>query len=527
MQEHAALFQVLSHAYPVDFRPYSSGADGSAGVIFLNAKPEQAQTALPPGVNVLVILGCESAGVDAQKGVINFHNSSGVDSCFHGQKMKDEVARGFQRLSPRDGDEIVAELDGVPVWVARKEAQSNISIVGVKPPAFAAGQTIYDVFNRRNWIQLLPLLNFLKTLTRDEDWQRPPLRACLMFDDPNLHAKTYGFVNFHEMARHARDFNYHASFAMVPLDSWFVSKGVAAFFRQHRDRLSLCIHGNNHAKLELGADIGSDEFQKLFAEALRRIESFEKKSGVSVARVMVPPYGALNAAAAAKPMLRLGYEAVCVSRASITSRNRNISWPGVFGHGVGEFVEGFPVIPRQVMADGHEGTFRLAAFLNQPIIPHGHHQDCASGLGLLERTANSINALGHVEWLDMAALAESNYLTRRIDDTLVVRMLTRRASVKIPDGVARLCVQRAWLNDDQQVEHLECAEGAKILQKGMQGCQSHELRVQPGQTIRLHSPPPDVVDYRMEKSPRFKPLAFPRRIACEMRDRLSPLISHH
>src|SRR5581483_7577219 len=138
------------------------------------------------------------------------------------------------------------------------------------------------------------------------------------------------------------------------------------------------------------------------------------------------------------------------------------AWAPAFGHAMTEFLNGLPVIPRHVMAPGHDGAYRLAAFLGQPIIPHGHHQDCSTGYDLLERVAGSINALGNVVWSDMAALSRSNYRTRRTDETLVVRMLSRRISVPAMDGVKEILVERPWIPANAgHTEPLVCRAGTQ------------------------------------------------------------------
>jgi hypothetical protein len=110
-----------------------------------------------------------------------------------------------------------------------------------------------------------------------------------------------------------------------------------------------------------------------------------------------------------------------------------------------ETLDGLPVIPRHVMAKGHEGAYRLAAFLEQPIIPHGHHQDCVDGFGLLEEIT-SINAIGRVTWMNMTAINRSSYLSKREGNFLKVKMLTRRAEVTVPEWATGIVVERPLIS---------------------------------------------------------------------------------
>ena len=141
---------------------------------------------------------------------------------------------------------------------------------------------------------MLPLILFLRTLTEDQRWEQPPLQACFMFDDPNLHWRTYGFVDFAQIAAHAQMHNYHVCFATIPLDTWFVHKPTALLFQQYRDQLSLLIHGNDHIAQELARPYSDEELNRNLRQALRRIDEFERRSGVEVSKVMAPPHGACS-----------------------------------------------------------------------------------------------------------------------------------------------------------------------------------------------------------------------------------------
>lgn len=520
------VFRLLSELYPVDFITRTSEECEVDGLIWLEASTADLALAMSSSVHSLAVVKHECCQAwEAQLGVVEFTRSAALDPCFHGQRMIDGGSHRFHPLSPGAEDAIIATVDGRPYWLSRETSGGAvISLVALPPPAVTPDSTVYHFFNRSCWLQLLPWLNYLKHLTRDVDWARPPLRACLMFDDPNLHWPTYGFIDLRKMASHARDHNYHTAFAMIPLDTWFVQSKVAALFQEHRNWLSLCLHGNDHAYLELGVEYDVPAFGRLFAQALRRIDRFEQTARVPVARVMVPPYGALRVATAAEPMLQLGYEAVCVSRASLSGRNPGQVWPRSFGHNVGEFLEGLPVIPRQVMADGHEGTYRLAAFLEQPIIPHGHHQDCASGLTLVERTAAAINQIGSVRWLDMTGLARSNFLTRKCGDIFVVRMFSRRILLSVPEGVSHLVVERPWMSADSAPELLSCHDGEQAVFMGQAHWRSAPVAVRSGRTLDIQAVPRVTADYRTVTPPPLRPHIVARRLISELRDRLAPLI---
>ena len=151
-----------------------------------------------------------------------------------------------------------------------------------------------------------------------------------MFDDPNLHWPTYGFIDFAQIAAHAQMHNYHVSFATIPLDTWFVHMPTAALFKQHSDRLSLLIHGNDHITEELARDYSEKERSRILLQALGRIGELEHRSGVVVSRVMVAPHGACSEKVL-EEMAQLGFESACISSGSLRHYNGQATWLRTIG----------------------------------------------------------------------------------------------------------------------------------------------------------------------------------------------------
>ena len=116
----------------------------------------------------------------------------------------------------------------------------------------ASGQTLRDHLREGRFMGLVPLLHFLEEVCGEAAWTRPPLRACFVIDDPNLHWTSYGFIDYAELASHAARHGYHVALAMVPLDGALVSRRAAQLFKSSAGRLSLLVHGNDHVARELG-----------------------------------------------------------------------------------------------------------------------------------------------------------------------------------------------------------------------------------------------------------------------------------
>ena len=526
-EAHRPLFALLADAYPLDFQGGSlDDAPASDGVVAWTKTGAELEALARRGVDVLALPAPAGAPVSVPNGAAAFSASSEVEPCFRGGLMHDRGIEAFSPLRLTDRDSVLCSLAARPCWAVRRVDRGHFSLAALEPPDIRASDTVYRHCNRTGWVRLLPFLAFAKRLARKSGWNPPPLRACLMFDDPNLHWESYGFIDYARLAAHAAAHGYHAAFAMIPADAWYFHPRTAELFRNRAPQLSLLMHGNDHSAMEFGADRPVPELTRMLAQALRRIERFERGSGLSVARVMAPPFGAFRTEVA-NPMLHLGYDAVCVSRASITSWNPAGPWKPGFGHGIAEFLgEGLPLIARQVLAPGHEDTYRLAAFLDQPIIPHGHHRDCAGGLEALARTVATINGLGATQWCGLSAISRTNFQTRREGDTLHVQMLSRRVTLPPLDSpVSRVIVVRPWLRSGEEpTEPLFCRQGNALQPAGLRSDADGGISVDGTTAIELASPPSTLLDAHRVPPPARRLWPVLRRLCAEGRDRLAPLL---
>ena len=126
----------------------------------------------------------------------------------------------------------IALKDGMPLWgVKAADDGSDIWICSAPIAPLTGGETLFDHFSAERCVALLPLLCFLRQITGSDSWQRPALQACFMFDDPNLHSLRYGYIDFPELAAHAREHRYHVASATIPIDAWFVHSPASRLFR--------------------------------------------------------------------------------------------------------------------------------------------------------------------------------------------------------------------------------------------------------------------------------------------------------
>jgi hypothetical protein len=356
------------------------------------------------------------------------------------------------------------------------------------------------------------------------------LRANIHFDDPNLHWTSYGYIDYLKLARHACEHNYHASIAIVPLDTYYAYSSATRIFQEYRAHLSLLIHGLNHTKRELALTLPSNLILAILAKALHRIAIFEKRYRVPVCRVMVPPYGVCSTEMV-RGMLLLGFEAVVLGKPY-----PYIDWNApapmldpLAGCCPADFTkDGFPILKRHSLnywkkRSDRQGDIILRAFLDQPIIFFGHHNELSEGLDILAHVARHVNSFGPVQWQSLSAICRSNYFTRRDGETLYIKLFSRHVKPKIPEGIKHILIQKGG--------NAETADSDFVIYNGS------PLRLQSDGLAHLSVPESfsgeieiqlrcfNAVDHRTVPTTSFNFKRIVRRVLMESRDRLMPIFN--
>jgi len=346
-----------------------------------------------------------------------------------------------------------------------------------------------------------------------------------MVDDPNLRWRTYGHVDFAEVVRHATIHNYHVCFATIPLDLHFVDRGTVALFRSTPRRMSLTVHGNNHTRQELGKPASVEQADRLLAQAVLRTARFEAKHALAVSRVMVPPHEACGSFVL-KRLPGFGFEALASTAPWLADVGERCgAAPAgdlLTGFGPAEITMwGMPVLLRHQLGAHDEAILR--AFLDQPIILHGHERDFRTGLGCLEDASRVINRRPGVVWADASTLSRSCYLSRRSGAELGVRPFSRRLKVSV-DGDVETVVVEPLMRGSRDASETAVPTGGGL------------VRVADDASTRIAVEARDsAVDLEIEllASSRIEPhqvtdgprrgRAVVRRMATETRDRARPL----
>jgi hypothetical protein len=493
---------------------------GVDALILIDPSMSLVEEAVQIGVRVCAFFGATNGHELNANSAIRFGSSAFLDSILRGQQLRDCLVPTVLPV-PGDAGEILAMKGCDPVWMRVQLSGGTADLVGYCPPELTPHEYLFQHFKADHFMCLLPLIHFVREVAGQQSWQRPSPRACLMFDDPNLHWPSFGYIDYRSVIASARAYNYHVAFATIPLDCWLVHKQAARLFRDNRDRISLLVHGNNHTKNELAQPgVAGDEVRTV-AQALKRIDRFERVSALRIFRVMAAPHGACSYTMS-RTLLDLGFDAACISRGSLMRHNPGFEWPATVGMNLGEFlVPGLPIFPRFRLGIDNNTEIILAAFIGQAMILVGHHQDLRDGIEVLEEVAKTVNALGRVSWSNVDDIVRSSYLWRVEDDMTEICVFSRDARVCLPEGTTNVVLNYAWNNRNSAAMRIEQSNSHRINFDATEGPWIFDG----SKTIQLQNKPAARVNYRDVSAGRRKSWPVVRRLLTEGRDRLLPVIS--
>lgn len=521
LAQRPRLFAALEAALPVSFAGRAAGEVGGLDALLaLGEATEPRGAEAAANLPTLTLLAAERAEGGSPE-PLSLSTSSHLDQRLRGALLPDAhlaAALGSETgISVEPGGEALAPVGGQPVWARAGCLQRALLIPAELGPREALRERLCDGRSAA----LLPLLHFLRAQTEAIRWQPPAARASLLFDDPNLHWPSYGFVKLAELGAHARDHGYHVALATVPLDAWFAHPTALRALRESDGAISLLVHGNDHDGDELGRVATEADAVALAAQALRRVAAFGRRTGVDVDHVMVPPHEACSQTTLGG-LRRCGFEAITMTRPYPWVEFEPHSWlarpedtGALVGWGPAEFVEGVPALLRHPIAGRSVAELTLRAFLDQPLIVYGHHEDALGGPEVLLDAVDEVNRIGATRWCSLKEIAATSFETRQDGSRLVIRLLTRRARIEIPAEIDELTVELPAVGIEPGQQALSI--GGAAVDPG------ESLTVEPGDSLEITLSPLDAIDPAAVPAPRRRPLAVARRLASEGRDRLRPL----
>jgi hypothetical protein len=281
---------------------------------------------------------------------------------------------------------------------------------------------------------LAPFFLFLRSAAGDYRWHSEGHYANFTIDDPWL-TEPYGHLNYHGLLGEMEKHNFHSTIAFIPWNFDRSQPDVVQLFREHPDRFSISMHGDNHAHREFGAyqDHSLDSQIQDIQQGIARMERFRELTGIPYDRFMIFPHQV-----APEGTFAALSEYEFLGTANSIQIPEGIEFPAdpafllrpytvKYGHFLSFFrysVEG--QVPRLEIA--------IHSFLGNPLLFYAHQQFFDDGIGAFDKVADLVNRTEpDTQWTSLGEIARHLYLLRRREDgQFDVRMLSNEMDLRNP-----------------------------------------------------------------------------------------------
>ena len=138
---------------------------------------------------------------------------------------------------------------------------------------------------------IAPAMMFIKYSAGEQGWHALHHYANLTIDDPSLQ-EPYGFLDYKGLLVEMEKHNFHSTIAFIPWNYDRSDPEVVSLIRNHPERFSICIHGDNHDHKEF-EDYGSKPLDVQVAalrQSLARMDRFQALTGIPYDKVMIFPH---------------------------------------------------------------------------------------------------------------------------------------------------------------------------------------------------------------------------------------------
>jgi hypothetical protein len=275
-----------------------------------------------------------------------------------------------------------------------------------------------------------PML-FLHYAGGDRVWHSPAPYANFTIDDLWLR-QPYGHVDFQQLLEHARAHNFHATIAFIPWNYDRSQSSMADLFRKNPDRLSICVHGNDHVHQEFGP-LESHPLAKQvenMRQGLARMEKLRALTNVAFDPVMVFPHSIAPVATFSE--LRRNHYSATVNSLNVPS---DASAPeGIdFALRAATLQFGdFPSIRRySAETDIPRAQLAIDAYLGNPIFLYAHESFFSSGMDAFDKTAALVNTVQPgTQWSGAGFIVQHLYLEKkRFDGKYDLRLFSSNVQI--------------------------------------------------------------------------------------------------
>ena len=258
---------------------------------------------------------------------------------------------------------------------------------------------------------------FLRSAAGEKAWHSPGNYANFTIDDLWLR-EPYGHVNYEDLLAHSQQHNFHSTIAFIPWNYDRNHADMVSLFREHPDRLSICVHGNDHIHQEFGPleDHPLATQTRNIQQSVARMDRFTQLTSIPYDRVMVFPHS-ISPEKTFAELKRANYLGT-VNSLNVPS---DVAAPADEEFALRAASLAFANFPslRRYSAETEIPQTQLAidAFLGNPMLFYAHESYFANGSNAFDRVADNANQLQpDLQWRSLGEVMQHLYLEKLEDD---------------------------------------------------------------------------------------------------------------
>lgn len=302
-----------------------------------------------------------------------------------------------------------------PMFIEARVGQQKVFIASAMPPNgdSPGGEDVGSVF-----LRVAPEMMFVRYCAREFGWHALHHFANFTIDDPWLR-QPYGFVDYEGLLEEMKKHNFHTTIAFIPWNFDRSEPRVVSLIRDHPDRFSIAIHGNNHDHKEftdfrskpLNIQVGD------LKQSLARMEKFRGLTGIPYDRVMIFPHS-IAPEGTLEALRKYNYLAT-VNSSNVPQGSVKESDDLFELRSVTVSFAGLPSISRySVAAPISQEFIAINEFLDNPLLFYAHSDLFAHGINAFDGTADKVNTIEpDVQWRGLGDIVAQLYLVKLREDS--------------------------------------------------------------------------------------------------------------
>ena len=333
-----------------------------------------------------------------------------------------------------------------PVFIETTVRQRKVFVACAVSPdeGSKAGEGVVSAF-----LRIAPAMMFIRYCARERAWHALHHYANLTIDDPWLR-QPYGYVDYQALLEEMKRHDFHTTIAFIPWNYDRSEPRVVSLFRNHPERFSIAIHGDNHDHKEF-TDYQSKPLAVQVAavkQSLARMERFQTLTGIPYDKVMVFPHS-IAPEQTLEALKNYNYLATINS----TNVPQDAERPSALSFDLRPVTlsfAGFPSISRYAAAAPFPKVLiAINDYLGNPLLFYAHSDFFAKGIGAFDDVADEANKVEpDTEWRSLGDIVRHLYLVKLRDDSITTYL--------------RFPVASAWTTSLDAIRYFMCKSRRSI-----------------------------------------------------------------